>query len=688
MKDTDIISLIKYIDDNGLLYDGNAVDTRIIALLSSLTRNPNNKRHWEMFLRILTPKMISRTITGDILIPYSEIGGLDGPIRLGKCGEMPVGLYQQELMEGIVVVGRPGAGKTNLNYHLIENANAQGIHCLILDIKLDYRHIIRKVPNTLVFRCGMDPDLFRWNPLACPSGSLSNLTGWITTFSDITAEAHTVYDGTSNYMADHLYKLYKRFGVFDGSNNYPNLWDLFWEIKNDKQSLIKRDARYKESALNRIQAVLIKMGKAFNCTVGYPIHELIEEHNVVIELDNLGKKGKIYMLALIIGYVIFYRISNNLRGNLARPVMILVDEGNEVFDKTLEQKQGTLTISSLTREAREFNLGVVCSCHLFQHLSDSVKNVHTRILMSVGDGDNLRKAQISMGINSEERDVNYELNKGEAIVRKAERCTKPFRCQPPLYPIVKDVAIDEVKEHMKQFSSLLTFKLREKKNKKDDSESGELTSEQKSCLFDLFNRPYLNKEQRIKSMDISTSKFYSMVNSLKRKNFVEEYSVNLGGRGGKTSFLNISKDGCDAIGVKSKPHLTRGGNFITDIFVYKTVENLKKIVHGCKISIEKEMQGKFTDIVIEMNDSFTIAVEVELSAVNLDCNMQKDSERAGFVIEACIDQQVLSKAKEIKMTIPRERQNRIGICLLSKLLKCSTKLGDLIDSEILKEKGL
>lgn len=236
-------NLAKFIIEQGLERNSNGIDKRVFALLNSLARNPGNARHKRLLWRIIGPEIVRRTFLSDPFIPYPEQSEIDGPIRLGKCGEAFFGLYPQELMEGMVIVGRPGAGKTTLNYHLIEKANAQGIFCLILDIKQDYRHIIRKITNTLVFRCEAELDLFKWNPLACPTGSLSNLTGWISTFSDITAEAHAVYDGTGNYIGEHVYKLYKKFGVFEGSNAYPSLWDLLWEIKNDKHPLISRDSR-------------------------------------------------------------------------------------------------------------------------------------------------------------------------------------------------------------------------------------------------------------------------------------------------------------------------------------------------------------------------------------------------------------------------------------------------------------
>lgn len=187
---------------------------------------------------------------------------------------------------------------------------------------------------------------------------------------------------------------------------------------------------------------------------------------------------------------------------------------------------------------------------------------------------------------------------------------------------------------------------------------------------------------------ISSSRFYSIVNSLKARGFLKEHTLTLGGRGSLTTFLEITPSGCGAIGVPFKAHLTRGGNFITDVFVQKLSDNLRKILTHCKVSLEKQVQGKFCDIVVEgINQSFTIAVEVELSDANLKVNIEKDSERADFLIEACIDERLMKKAEEIVRDLPREKQIKIGICLLTKLMKCQ-KLSDVINNEFLKERGL
>jgi len=186
---------------------------------------------------------------------------------------------------------------------------------------------------------------------------------------------------------------------------------------------------------------------------------------------------------------------------------------------------------------------------------------------------------------------------------------------------------------------------------------------------------------------ISASKFYAILNSLRKKGYLKEYSVNFGYRGGMSTFLEITLPGCEAIVVKPKSHLTRGGNFITDIFAIRLSGHLKGIIPDCKISIEKQVQGKWMDIVLEgINQQFVIGIELELSDINLKSNIE-GAEKTDFLIEACISEQIMGRACEIVKDLPIEKQNKVAICLLTKLLKCY-KLSDVIDSEVFKERNL
>jgi sugar-specific transcriptional regulator TrmB len=187
---------------------------------------------------------------------------------------------------------------------------------------------------------------------------------------------------------------------------------------------------------------------------------------------------------------------------------------------------------------------------------------------------------------------------------------------------------------------------------------------------------------------ISTSKFYTILNALKQKGVVKEHTINLGGRGGSATFLEITQEGCEAIGIPLKPHLTRGGNFITDVWVSKILEHMKEVGAGWKINVEKQIQGKFMDMVLEgINQEGVISIEIELSDANLKSNIEQDVEKVDFLVEACIDDSVFTKAQEIIAILPRDKQSKIGLCLLTKLLRCA-KLSEVIDSKFLEERGL
>jgi len=132
------------------------------AIYFDIIANLEDAQLYEAYKKALMPEVLSR-LEGISPFPIPD-ESIDGKIRFGDAENgKPAGVNPEELMQGTLIVGRPGAGKTTLTYNLIEKANQLGIHSLILDIKKDYRHLIRKLPNTLVFRA--DSKDFRWNPL-------------------------------------------------------------------------------------------------------------------------------------------------------------------------------------------------------------------------------------------------------------------------------------------------------------------------------------------------------------------------------------------------------------------------------------------------------------------------------------------------------------------------------------------
>jgi hypothetical protein len=562
-------------------------------------------------------------------------------------------------MQGTLIVGRPGAGKTTLTYNIIERANELGIHCLILDIKKDYRHLIRKLPNTLVFRA--DSENFKWNPLQAPEGV--GRVSHITNFADITSEAYYVQDGTNSYIVEHLSRLY------DGLAQ-PTLTDLYNAIKNEKQALITRTARYRESAMNRLASIMVKMGKAFQHRKGYRIEKLLDDYNIVIEIDNLGTKGCIYLSSLILSHVFQYRIANNMRGIKQKPVLVIVDEGNEIFDRNLEKQLGRLTLTSMAREAREFQLGLVVSCQIPDAISDSVKNVYTRVLLSLSEGFNLKHIAESLGLTAEQAESNFSLIPGQAIIRLAGRYDKPFLVQFVDYPIEKNVSNEEVMQHMKPLLEKIDAEHGiGKKQEIIEEKQEEVSPQERIILSYIYNEPFLNINERCKKHKISSG--YGRYNLIKRfaekLKLCEIIEVNLGKRGRNPQFFVLSDAGFDLIG--NKDHKIDKSNFEHSFWQDRIAEHFK----DCNPEKEKNVKGKKIDVALE-HDGKLIAVEIAMTEAYEKQNIIRDLE-AGCdeVIIACRNKKVLEEVNKIIEDLKLKNSDKVRALLLTEITKLSVK---------------
>lgn len=653
----EVIELIKFVSGNKL-----DKDPRIKALLTSLTHNPEDKERKAQLMRMIKPTLIHNLLTDDPFRPHPQDDEVTGEIKLGVCAETSAvfGLNLEELMQGTLIVGRPGSGKTTLTYNIIERANELGICCLILDIKKDYRHIIRKLHNTLVFRA--DSEAFKWNPLQQPEGV--DRISHITNFANITSEAYAVYDGTNNYLVEHLSRLYEKL-------EHPTLIDLYNAIKNEKQALVTRTARYKESALNRLASIMVKMGKAFLHRKGYRLEEMLDDYNIVIELDNLGSKGCIYLSSLILSHVFQYRIANNLRGLKQKPVLVIMDEGNEIFDRNLERQLGGLTLTTMAREAREFQLGLVVSCQIPDVISDSVKNVYTRVLMSLPEGINLGNFAKSMGLTKEQQECNYSLLPGQAITRLAGRYDKPFVVQFLPYDIEKNVNNEEVASHMKpllaEFDERYDFKQEEQAIETGLQKQEEPLPEEKVFLADIYNHPYLSIAERCKERRFSGFKSQKLQNKLTKLKLCEILKINLGMKGKVPGFFVLTDEGFKTIGIPKKYKIDKS-NFEHSFWEDRIARHFEK---ECKTAIEKEIKGKEIDVAIE-NEGKLIAIEVAITSAYEKQNIIKDLD-AGCVkvIIACRNKKVLEEVKNIVAGLDSEMQGKVKIYLLTEITKLS-----------------
>jgi len=319
MQDRDVLNLIKYIDENGFLYDGNSIDTRITALLSSLTRNPNNERHWRMLLRILKPKMIAQDLINDPFTPYPFARDFSGEIRLGFVGLHEPYLKNEFDTAGVnkptiavansssfcrhyLDIGATGSGKSIAFFGLQDEFLRIGRNYISIGFKRDGRHRIRQVSNLLVFIISQNAN-FGWNITISPKGVAQK--DWDLTWCRVFCETQNLSLGMESMLLEFVEKLRKK-------NDVITIEMLYKEIKEAGFKAF-RNVNWQASLVNRLEA-LCRFNKMLNTSKPFPLEKLVENYPIEFELDDAGE-FKSTFATLISVHLYKYRIANNLRGN-------------------------------------------------------------------------------------------------------------------------------------------------------------------------------------------------------------------------------------------------------------------------------------------------------------------------------------------------------------------------------------
>lgn len=130
-----------------------------------------------------------------------------------------------------------------------------------------------------------------------------------------------------------------------------------------------------------------------------------------------------------------------------------------------------------------------------------------------------------------------------------------------------------------------------------------------------------------------------------------------------------------------KPHVSRGGGFEHDFWISKISEHLKALRSDWEVSTEKQLKGKFIDVMIEFQNQL-IGMEVALTSVHEKTNLEKDFALCGcdYVIIGCKNDKVLKEVKKTAQALNEERRKRVAVCLLHELLKCNS-LSEILKSE-------
>jgi len=593
--------------------------------------------------------------------PYPS-HSLAGPIKIGKVfnPRSPIvnffGLSLQEINEHMFITGRSGIGKTTTFFIILANLVRLKIPFLIIDLKKDYRHLIRHIPNLLVFTWRD----FKFNPLQPPPGT--DVFYWIQYFVEIFFECFFPDSAPASKSAalEFLEKVYAKTKETYGDHAIPSLFDVYDALKKETgNSSLQSTYRARLHTLeSRIRPLLRMLGPMLDCQRGYPLEDLLN-CNVVLELDGMTLENQDFTVNQFLYSILSYRLQKGQRNRLLH--VCLFDECKRVFGK--EKASGNSMISHLVATAREFGEAIVSGDQMPSAIGRAIMaNCYTKIVLNLSDPHDMKAMASALGLNPAQCRQLSRLPKGLGIVKLAGRYPEPFLIQIPNYPIVKDVTDRELEQYMAPHLASLHFQPRSSPeeevygdefspDKPDEEatvepnqeplqdppleESLGLSETEFMFLMDVKNRPFETIVSRYRSLKLTNYMGNKVKRILIEKEYLEEIKILLV-RGNVEKYMKFTALAEEKIG---KQNLGSGkGGFEHVLWQNRFDKYFEE--QGFQTKIEEYKNGKGVDVGLSRNGD-SIALEVEMSSQGAVSNIIKDFE-AGWsqIWVACQNRQI------------------------------------------------
>ena len=155
---------------------------------------PQKIGHWIRSMEIADPELKTLIEKQIISTAYQTLGDFHnkillslppektakGVINLGTIlydkEKWPLGISKNEFTQNMAILGRSGAGKTNVTFHILSQLIDKKIPFVFMDWKRTVRHLIPNFKDKLnIYTPGRSLVKFPFNPFVVPPGIESNL---------------------------------------------------------------------------------------------------------------------------------------------------------------------------------------------------------------------------------------------------------------------------------------------------------------------------------------------------------------------------------------------------------------------------------------------------------------------------------------------------------------------------------
>ena len=498
-----------------------------------MAEDSEGKKQIEQYLQLLMAKYMPTKLgqSETILLPPSQEKA-KGQYKIGKVNYAGRDLYsfgirEDEWIQHLAVLGRSGAGKTNVGFLLLRELKNKNKPFLVFDWKRNYRDLLAlpEFKETEVYTIGRNIAPFAFNPLIPPEGT--NPKTWLKKLNEVIAHSYCLGNGVLFLLQQAVDAVYQDAGVYDGTvEKWPNFNDILEKARN--MDTRGRETGWLSSTLRALSALCFgDMGKLLNSSNNKSLNHILGK-SVILELDALTQSDKVFFIQAMLLWIHHKRMAEEERENFKHAV--LIEESHHVLsDERRSLIGGQSVMEIIFREIREFGESLIL---LDQHPSKislpALGNTYCTICMNLKHKSDINAVAQCMLLDKE-RDILGSLDVGQAVVKLQGRIARPFQITIPEFVIEKGRIPDSwLKEHMKTIvlpEPEGDFRLAwgEKGHDLSSKKAHLAGNLEMAFLRDIKEHPDSGIAQRYKRLGISVRQGQKIKENLLHKGVIKEY---------------------------------------------------------------------------------------------------------------------------------------------------------------------
>lgn len=380
-----------------------------------------------------TAKRLLGDLSEQALLSLPPESAVSGAFPLGtviyEAPKYPAGLDRGELLQHTAILGRSGAGKTNVVLNLVEQLTLRKVNWLFLDFKRTARALLPRLRRRVqIFTPGRNLAPLGFNPLIVPPGLEPNV--YTSLVVDVLADAFTLGDGARSLIQKALTACY-------ANSPAPTLADVLNQL--DQAPDKGRVQGWKVTARRALESLAISRALSQDQDAQTAQTGELLRQPTIIELDGLGQPTRSFLTAMLLLWLYYVQLGNGRREHLEQ--VVIVEEAHHVLYRG--QRNRETAMEMVLRQCRELGIGmVIVDQHPHLLSRAALGNAYTIIALNLRDPTDVNVAAGLLQLEDAEKRILGRLRVGEGVVKK-QNGHGPFRVDFPLLPIRKGAVTDE-----------------------------------------------------------------------------------------------------------------------------------------------------------------------------------------------------------------------------------------------------